>query len=229
MHKLITANKIRDLKEKNITAELPSKCPHCHTAYGEIPIVSFYYGDTTKDSWCSLYSIFFCPHCEKCFYTESNFNDKLTFPTAYLIRTYPADKSSVKMPESIEILSPSFVKIYKEAEIAEKQGLYEICGIGYRKALEFLVKDYALEMNPDKRETIISVQLANCIETFISNEQIKTLAKASAWIGNDETHYSRKHEDYNVSHLKAFIDAMVTYITAELTVGDALKLISNPK
>lgn len=133
------------------------------------------------------------------------------------------------MPEAIEILSPSFVKIYKEAEIAEKQSLFEICGIGYRKALEFLVKDYALKMNPENRETIMSIQLSNCIETFITNEQIKTLAKASAWIGNDETHYSRKHEDYNVSHLKAFISAMVTYITAELTVVDALNLISSPK
>ena len=39
----------------------------------------------------------------------------------------------------------------------------------------------------------------------------------------------RTSKEYNVSHLKAFISAMVTYITAELTVGDALKLISSPK
>ena len=229
MNKLITATKIGDAKERNITAGLPSKCPHCHTGFGELPVASFYYGDITKSCWFSLYSIFFCPHCEKCFFTESNFNDNSAFPVSYLIRTHPVDESLTKMPEAIEILSPSFVKIYKEAEIAEKQSLFEICGIGYRKALEFLVKDYALKMNPEKHETIVSIQLANCIETFITNEQIKTLAKASAWIGNDETHYSRKHEEYNVSHLKAFISAMVTYITAELTVGDALKLISSPK
>lgn len=48
MNKLITATKIGDFKEINITAELPSKCPHCHTVYGESPVVSFYYGDRTK-------------------------------------------------------------------------------------------------------------------------------------------------------------------------------------
>ena len=43
MNKLITATKIGDAKERNITAELPSKCPHCHTGYGELTV-----GDALK-------------------------------------------------------------------------------------------------------------------------------------------------------------------------------------
>lgn len=42
----------------------------------------------------------------------------------------------------IEELSPNFVKIYTQTKIAEEMGLDLICGPGYRKALEFLIKDF---------------------------------------------------------------------------------------
>lgn len=74
--------------------------------------------------------------------------------------------------------------------------------MGYRKSLEFLIKDYAIAFHPDKETDIVKSQLSPCINEYIDNKRIKSLATASAWIGNDETHYTRKHEDYNVEHLK---------------------------
>jgi hypothetical protein len=55
------------------------------------------------------------------------------------------------------------------------------------------------------------------------------LASASAWLGNDETHYSRKHDEYNFSDLKTFLDAFVTFIDSELAVAEAQKLLSKSK
>ena len=105
-----------------------------------------------------------------------------------------------------------FVQIYSEAHTAEESNLKEIRGMGYRKALEFLIKDYAIKLHPDDEETIKSTPLAKCIDSYIDNSRIKSLAKASAWLGNDETHYVRKHDDYDLESLKAFLKAAESFI-----------------
>ena len=71
--------------------------------------------------------------------------------------------------------------------------------------------------------------LSKCITNYVDNEKIKTLAKASAWIGNDETHYVRKHQDYNVQDLKRFIKATVAYVEYELSFTEALDFLNNPQ
>ena len=50
--------------------------------------------------------------------------------------------------------------------------------------------------------------------------------KASAWIGNDETHYQRKHENYDINHLKSFIHATVSTIDSDLEVINAQQLLN---
>ena len=122
-----------------------------------------------------------------------------------------------------------FVQIYSEAHTAEESNLKEICGMGYRKALEFLIKDYAIKLHPDDEETIKSTPLAKCIDSYIDNSRIKSLAKASAWLGNDETHYVRKHDDYDLESLKAFLKAAESFIDSELQAIKADELLKNPK
>ena len=63
--------------------------------------------------------------------------------------------------------------------------------------------------------------LAACIKKYIDNTNINTLAKKAAWIGNDETHYVRKHSDRDISDLKKFIDAMVYFVAMILITEDA--------
>ena len=92
--------------------------------------------------------------------------------------------------------------------------------------MEFLVKDYAISSHPKCQEQIESSLLSKCITDYIDNEKIKTLAKASAWIGNDETHYVRKHQDYNVQDLKRFIKATVAYIESELSFAEAFDFLN---
>ena len=63
-------------------------------------------------------------------------------------------------PEEIspiaEEISPNFVSIYKEAMEAQEYGLVQICGPGFRKAFEFLIKDYAKQLvdNDKEKKTI---------------------------------------------------------------------------
>lgn len=112
---------------------------------------------------------------------------------------------------------PRFIEIFSQADIAYHFGLYEICGLGFRKSLEFIVKDYAILFFPDGETDIKSLPLSQCIQKYIASPRLKSLALASAWIGNDETHYTRKNQDYNVYHLRALIIAITKYIDAEIT------------
>lgn len=66
-----------------------------------------------------------------------------------------------------------------------------------------------------KPESIKSLMLSPCINKYIDNPKIKTLATASTWLGNDETHYVRKHEDYNIEHLKVFISSVAAFIESD--------------
>ena len=141
---------------------------------------------------------------------------------------YPNRRPRQNFSENIENVSKRFIEIYKQASIAESENLAEICGMGYRKALEFLIKDYAILKNPDLKSTIKSLPLSKVINTYVESSHIKTLALASAWIGNDETHYVRKHEDYGTEELKAFINATVSFIDSEVNYFKA-KLLTERK
>ncbi|NLY20693.1 MAG: DUF4145 domain-containing protein, partial [Tissierellia bacterium] len=114
----------------------------------------------------------------------------------------------------VESISPDFTNIYNEAHQAEQAGLTSICGVGYRKAVEFLVKDYAIYLNPEEENNIkkANYTLASCIKDHIDDHRIQNAATASTWLGNDETHYTKRHPDYNYKQMKSFIDTLIKFI-----------------
>ncbi len=144
-------------------------------------------------------------------------------------RLIPYGEDITEFSTNINKLSRSFVRIYNQSEKAEEMGLDEIVGIGYRKSLEFLIKNYSIKINPEKEGAIKAKQLSPCIQDYIDNKRIKALATASAWIGNDETHYANKHDDYGIGHLKAFISSIVSYIDSELSFLEAEILLNMKK
>ncbi|MCH1973462.1 DUF4145 domain-containing protein [Muricomes sp. OA1] len=204
----------------------PSKCPRCQTSYAGMPEYAVYV-DSNISGDC-IYAIFYCPACEQCFYAEYDIiSDDLEQTVMTMI--YPVSESITRFSDGINELSPNFVSIYTQAEIAESTGLDKITGLGYRKALEFLIKDYAILLHPEQKEDIKKQLLSPCISKYIKNEKLQTLATASTWLGNDETHYIRKHEEYNIQHMKSFINAVVTLIDSDLSYREALNLLQSPK
>lgn len=193
--------------------ELPSICPRCNT--GISPVFQHAYLHKTN-----LYAFFKCPVCGQAFFAEYIYKS----PHITYISSIPSPAETRSFPESILTISPNFVEIYNQSYLTEQSGHTFICGMGYRKALEFLVKDYAIYIAPDDEETITKLSLKQCIDKYIEAPNIKTLATACAWIGNDETHYERKHPDYSCADLKQFINALISYIDMNYSclLADAL-------
>lgn len=236
MNKLITAFSVNtDIEDENFELPLPTQCPVCSIAYSDKPLISYYVESENfyENNETSVYAVYFCPHCDNLFlvhyYIFNEFHSYERYRRGYIAYTYPASTTEFPFTDRIKALSPKFVEIYRQSEKAENNGLTELCGMGYRKSLEFLIKDYAIAFHPDKETDIVKSQLSPCINEYIDNKRIKSLATASAWIGNDETHYTRKHEDYNVEHLKLFVSSAVSYIDSELAYRMAENLLSNPK
>lgn len=208
------------LEKESFDIKFPNQCPYCNTGIEAKHLKTYIakYNNTP-----SLYSLFFCPKCEHCFIAIYY----CFYPYPTMIEILPNSRNKTIFEDKIQNLSSEFVSIYNQAEIAEQSGLNHICGLGYRKSVEFLVKDFSIHNNPNDTESIKSMPLAQCIKKYIKEDKIKTLAERSVWIGNDETHYVRKHDDRDISDMKQFIKALVYFISMTLVVEDAASM--NPK
>ena len=149
-----------------------------------------------------------CPNntCNKHFVIVKNVHGEFV---NILPNSIPSNK---EFSEIITSISPTFYTIYNQAFHAEQVHLDQICGVGYRKALEFLIKDYLISKETD--ENVI--------------ENIKNVAKRAVWLGNDETHYNRRWADKDVSHLKQLIELTIRWIENEVETERVLQEMQAP-
>lgn len=213
---------------QTVKIEYPEYCPHCGKSISPERI----HVSNSEDSYSSgnarFVVTFRCSRstCKKYFAVEYIFTSisELCSIAKYSYR--PPIK--VKLPENIEKVSPVFVEIYSQATVAESDGLNQIAGVGYRKAAEFLIKDYAISKNKDDEEKIKAILLGQVIAEYLNDfPKIQALAKSVAWIGNDETHYVRRHDDKDIQDLKKFILSAAQFIAADYDADEALSFTSS--
>jgi hypothetical protein len=160
------------------------------------------------------YIVLTCPKCKKLYVEEIHYS--IMNRKYYRFDTFPKIPKEVAFNDIIINVSEKFVEIYNQANKAEVYNLKEISGIGYRKALEFLIKDYLKgKLSSERSQEIEDKLLGKCISELIENENIKKVAKGATWIGNDETHYTRKWEDKDITDLKNLINLTVQWIILE--------------
>jgi hypothetical protein len=68
-----------------------------------------------------------------------------------LSATRPIEPAPLTFDESVKEISPAFCDICEQAHKAEQFGLTEICGVPYRKSVEFLIKDYLIKTRPNDK------------------------------------------------------------------------------
>lgn len=205
---------------KFVEINKPKKCPCCHTVINA-PIVA-----SSELSNNNTFAVLFqCPSCDKYFFKSYTIRHIDSGYESEFFDSFPTVDLGLNIPDEIEKISPKFIEIYSQALTAEYHGLTEITGIGLRKSIEFLVKDYLVDINPETSEDIQGLFLGRAIEK-IDNPKIKNLAKAAVWLGNDETHYLRIHEDKDIEDMKKFIKALLYFISLEAVVREASDFIS---
>lgn len=180
----------------------PDSCPLCHTHVH--PKLCFALADSGKPT-TQLELAFQCTNhtCEKLFIATYGPVLNSIFPFR---STAPQTPPKMEFPEIIESISTTYAEVRRQAAAAEAFGLGQMVGIGLRKALEFLIKDYLVAKAPgENRDAILRTSLGSCIDQFIDDQNIKECAKRAAWLGNDETHYLRRWEDRDINDLKVLI------------------------
>jgi hypothetical protein len=123
----------------------------------------------------------------------------------------------------IDLVSERFSEIYNQAATAESCGLADIAGTGYRKALEFVVKDYCIALHPLEAEQIRRKFLKNVIDDYIESGKLKRAATLTTWLGNDEGHYERRWADKDLSDLKALLSLTIAFVQEEIQMEQYLR------
>ncbi len=206
------------------SVEFSPTCPQC----GVSLIPDVLYGvqlpadDEENDT---VFLLNYCPSCGECFISRHVFD--IEYGAGYLFDSASPQTARPKdWGKIIDDISPSFVEIYNQATTAEAMELDQIAGVGYRKALEFLIKDYLISQTQDSRKVnaIKNKFLGKCITEDIDNPQLKTVASRAAWLGNDQTHYEQRFDDRDISDLKRMIRLTVHWISLIKETEEAEKI-----
>src|SRR6266480_7070284 len=140
---------------------VPDVCPRCHRSVHP------------KETYIALLAeralfqaIYRCTHqsCQEAFVATYKAGGSAGGrPVFVLANTAPIAPRPTAFPSDVATLSPTFVDIHGQVDSAEAAHLSQLVGIGLRKALEFLVKDYAIYKNPSHVDAIRKAPLAKCI------------------------------------------------------------------
>ena len=166
-----------------------------------------------------LYITLQCPICKDSWtdsYNYDRYHSRVTNRKVNYYQEIPSELS-----KEINELSPQGCKTYLQAMEAETKGLDTLVGIGLRKSLEFILKDFLIATKPDKKENIKKEFLNTVIQNYIDEPSLTILAQATAWLGNDETHYVKRNSDKDLQDLKKFLHATIRFIEYKLTISEA--------
>ena len=215
----------------------PDKCPQCH-AFGEQRLAFtqpiFAKGDEIE---ASMWLLMQCQRlqCRRPFFAVYKPPDPLArdAPDYRLAFVTPGGPLPQQRDENIVALSDQFYQILDQAIAAEFFNLDLVAGMGYRKALEFLAKDYAvaelrsrLKDATKAADAVKVAELTSEIEarldlplakviSLIPHDLTKQAAARAAWLGNDETHYTRIWTHHDIDHLKKLLGIVMQFISNE--------------
>ena len=96
--------------------------------------------------------------------------------------------------------------------------------MGYRKAIEFLVKDWAIQQKPEDLAKIEDAWLGQVIKDYFQGD-LKDILERATWLGNDQAHYKKVFEDFDIDILKELIDLIMVELDRQYKKEHYLKAI----
>ena len=192
---LIDANGVKNPNQVTTVIDRPPDvCPLCRvTVVPENFSQGFGRGD-----WLEMYYRCVNQKCLKSFIAIYDLEPgRTTSPSVQhfqLRRCVPVEPQASGVADEITALSPSFVKIYAQAQTAQDHGLDEIAGPGFVRLLSFLSRITQSRFRPTTTPKTRSrrFELGSVTAKYLPGDKLPVVSKRAAWLGNDETHYERR-------------------------------------
>ena len=194
----------------------PNVCPHCHVVIN--PHSQWSVETTDTDNTPTLITAWSCSNdsCKKIFLVSYK-ADGQTLKFNRFLNGLPKGPNWPKPIVDLKSGNPKsqeqpeqtrFIHTYLQSLVAENSGLYELAGMGFRKSIEYLVKDWAIQNKPEDKEKIEKSWLGSVITDYYSGA-LKEILERATWLGNDQAHYNRLFEEFDIDVLKELIELIM--------------------
>lgn len=196
----------------------PTLCPHCgistDAVFRDAKQLPFSSGGAEKSlSFVSL--LWACTACKRHFLTCYVADKKRRAAT--LVYMYPPAAPYAPDP-LVQDLSPRFVDLYRQAQAAEDLEAWDVAAMGYRAALEVLLKDYAIRALGRDEKAVARSKLADLIVEVFHEQELVNCADVVRLLGNDYTHFQRRYTDVDFLNIRRYLDLLVSSVAARLAM-----------
>jgi len=197
----------------NGTYYKPMICPHCGIGTDGIFKQHATLELTRALAVVVTYKCTDCEHIFLCVYLRNNENPQ----DSNAVCLYPQAILEQVNPELREI-SETFVDMYDAAQRAENVGDTRLAAIGYRTALEYLIKDYAIKELKENETEVGKKKLIHCIKDYLDDEGLIKSSDVVRILGNDFTHFIQDYPELDFSVFKCYLDIFMTFFTAKYKI-----------
>lgn len=216
--------------------EDPNICPHCHVA--NIPNHLWIVETNDTDDIACFLSAWQCSNarCQKVYVVQHKLSG-ISFDFERFLNGLPKgpdwpkpilELKSEKLDDDNNPIQSNFIKTYLQSLAAENYGLDELAGMGYRKAIEYLVKDWAIQNKPEEKDKIKKSWLGTVIKGYYEGD-LKEILERATWLGNDQAHYNKLFEEFDINVLKELIALIVVELDRQYKNAHYIELIKSKK
>jgi len=214
----------------------PNICPHCHIVNNPHTQWNVITKDT--DNVPTVITAWQCANdtCEKIFLANYKYENN-SFKFNRFLNGLPKGAEWPKPIVELKSGNPSnmehpeqtkFVKTYLQSLAAENSSLDELAGMGFRKSIEYLVKDWAIQNNPEDKDKIESSWLGTVIKDYYVGD-LKEILERATWLGNDQAHYNRLFDEYDIDVLKELIELILVELDRQHKMKHYIETIQKKK
>lgn len=218
----MTKSETYTITRDGINFKVPYKCPHCNKEMTASIIMQSKPIEIEQVKRIALLAK--CNICNNFFALAYLFRYNYGKPETILIPYTYTPTINLDIPDNIKEISENFESIYTQSESAYQLGLKQIAGMGYRKSIEFLIKDFLIFLNPKDTDKILKLTLDNAISQ-IDNEKLQNLARMTNYLANDQVHIKTLHPAKDIDDLRNFLKNLVLLISFEINYHDGLDTI----
>ena len=198
----------------NFPLRKPMLCPHCG-AYQD-GILSTRTLFEKQDNYRFGVISYKCTHCAK-FYLVT-YRIDLSAKIAEFVGFYPTQTVTYENAVLQEYF-PRFIDSYNQALRAELRGDIELSAVGYRQALECLIKDYAIQELGMDRADVSNKKLVKAIAEYLGESDLAATADVVRILGNDYAHYERRYPEHDFALLKRYMEIFVKLVETKLLIA----------